>query len=373
MKEGTYIMKDARYAKLADVLIGYSLHVQKDECVLLDATDINSEIISELVQAIAARGGHAFVKTTHSKVMRSLYINGSLKSFEVMAESDLEFMKKMQGYVAIRNYENSFEYSDVPAEKMTAIRKIMRPVLDWRVKKTKWCVVRWPSSSMAQAASMSTEAFENFYFRVCTMDYSRMHAAAQALVALMQKTDKVRIEGPLGTDITFSIKGMPVIPCTGANNIPDGEVFTAPMKTSVNGVICYNTPTVYEGKKYENIVLRFEHGKIVDASSSDTNGMNAILNTDEGARYTGEFAIGINPNIIDGMCDILFDEKISGSIHLTPGASYDDASNGNTSSIHWDLVLIQTPKYGGGKIYFDDVLIRDNGLFVVDALKALNP
>ncbi len=366
-------MKDVRYAKLAEVLVGYSLKVQKDECVLVDGTDINPEIMSELVKAISERGGHAFVKTSSSKVMRTLYMHGSLRSFELMAETDLDFMKKMQGYIAIRNYDNSFEFGDVPSDKMTAVRKIMRPVTDWRVKKTKWCVLRWPSSSMAQAASMSTEAFEDFYFRVCTMDYSRMNTAAQALAELMRKTDKVRLEGPNGTDITFSIKGIPVIPCTGANNIPDGEVFTAPVKTSANGVICYNTPTLYEGKKYENIVLTFENGKIVKATGSDNERLNAIFDTDEGARYVGEFAIGINPHITDGMCDILFDEKISGSIHFTPGASYDDASNGNTSSIHWDLVLIQTEKYGGGKIYFDDVLVRENGLFVIDSLKPLNP
>lgn len=366
-------MKDVRFAKLAEVLINYSLHVERDECVLIDASDIVPEIVDELLQAIAARGGHAFVKTVDSKIMRSLYVNGSLKSFEMLAESELAFMKKMQGYIALRNYENSFEYSDVPAEKMTAIRKIMRPVIDWRVKKTKWCVLRWPSSSMAQAAAMSTAAFEDFYFKVCTMDYRRMHEAAQALAELMRKTDKVRIVGPKETDLTFSIKGIPVIPCTGANNIPDGEVFTAPVKESVNGVIHYNTPTLYDGKKYENIVLRFENGKIVEATSSDTEGMNAVFNTDEGARYVGEFALGINPHITDGMCDILFDEKIAGSIHFTPGASYDDASNGNTSSIHWDLVLIQTPKYGGGKIYFDDVLVREDGLFVLESLKPLNP
>jgi aminopeptidase len=366
-------MKDARYTKLAEVLVSYSLNVQKDENVLIDATDIVPEIMTELVQAVSAAGGHAFVKTASSKVMRVLYREASLRSFEILAEHDLELMKKMQGYIALRNYDNSFEYSDVPADKMTAIRKIMRPVLDWRVKKTKWCVLRWPSSSMAQAASMSTEAFEDFYFRVCTMDYRRMNEAAKELVALMQKTDRVRIVSPNGTDITFSIKGIPVIPCTGANNIPDGEVFTAPVRESVNGVICYNTPTIYEGKKFENIVLRFEKGKIIEATGSDTEALNAILDTDEGARYVGEFAIGINPHITDGMCDILFDEKICGSIHLTPGASYDDASNGNISAIHWDMVLIQTEKYGGGQIYFDDVLIRDNGLFVIDALKPLNP
>ncbi len=323
--------------------------------------------------AVSARGGHVYVKTGSSKIIRSLYRAGSLKSFEVTAEAELAFMQKMQGYIAIRNYDNAFEYSDVPADKMTAIRKIMRPVTDWRVKKTKWCVLRWPSSSMAQAASMSTEAFEDFYFRVCTMDYRGMNVAAQTLAELMRKTDKVRIEGPDGTDLVFSIKGIPVIPCAGTHNIPDGEVFTAPVKTSVNGFIRFNTPTLYEGKKYENLALTFENGKIVSATGSDAAGLNAILDTDEGARYVGEFALGINPHITDGMCDILFDEKISGSIHLTPGACYDDASNGNVSSIHWDLVLIQTEKYGGGRLYFDGVLVRENGLFVLDALKPLNP
>ncbi len=366
-------MKDARIKQLADVLISYSVDVQKDESVLIDAMDMSHEIIDELVQAITAKGGHAFVKTSSSKVMRALYHHGSLKTFETMAETDLEFMKRMQGYIAIRNYDNSFEFCDVPAERMTMIRKILRPVIDWRVKNTKWCVLRWPSSSMAQAASMSTEAFEEFYFKVCNMDYRRMRESAKALKALMQTTDKVRLVGPGETDLSFSIKGIPILTATGENNIPDGEVFTAPVRDSANGVICYNTPTVYEGKKYENIRLRFEKGRIVEATASDTAAINSIFDTDEGARYVGEFAIGLNPYITDGMCDILFDEKISGSIHFTPGSSYDDASNGNVSSIHWDLVMIQTPKYGGGKIYFDDVLIRDNGLFVLDALKPLNP
>jgi aminopeptidase len=366
-------MKDVRVKQLADALISYSIDVQKDECVLIDAMDMSHEIIDELVQAVNAKGGHAFIKTSSSKAMRALYLHGSLKTFELMTETDLDFMKRMQGYIALRNYDNSFEFCDVPAEKMTKIRKILRPVIDWRVNKTKWCVLRWPSSSMAQAASMSTEAFEDFYFKVCNMDYRRMRESAKALVELMQKTDKVQLVGPGETNLTFSIKNIPILAATGENNIPDGEVFTAPVRDSANGVICYNTPTVYDGKKYENIRLLFEKGRIVEATASDTAAINSIFDTDEGARYVGEFAIGLNPHITDGMCDILFDEKISGSIHFTPGSSYDHASNGNHSNIHWDLVMIQTPKYGGGKIYFDDVLIRDNGLFVIDALKPLNP
>jgi aminopeptidase len=240
------------------------------------------------------------------------------------------------------------------------------------VNNTKWCVMRYPNESFAQLAGMSTDDFEDFYFNVCNLDYSKMSKAMDNLIELMEKTDKVRIVGP-GTDLTFSIKGIPAIKCDGKMNIPDGEVFTAPVRDSVNGVITFNTPAVSEGFTYEDIRFEFKDGKIIGATSNDTDRINKKLNTDEGARYIGEFAIGVNPYILKPMKDTLFDEKIMGSIHLTPGRCYDEASNGNKSAIHWDLVLIQTKEYGGGEIYFDDVLVRKDGLFVVEPLLCLNP
>jgi aminopeptidase len=225
---------------------------------------------------------------------------------------------------------------------------------------------------MAQLAGQSTEAFEDFYFNVCTLDYGKMDRAMDALVSLMNETDRVTIMGP-GTDLTFSIKDIPAIKCSGQMNIPDGEVFTAPVKDSINGVITYNTPSPYHGFTFENVSLTFRDGKIIDATANDTDRINEVFNTDEGARYVGEFAIGVNPYIQHPMKDILFDEKIDGSFHFTPGQAYDDAYNGNDSSIHWDLVNIQRPDYGGGEIWFDDVLIRKDGRFVVDSLLPLNP
>jgi aminopeptidase len=225
---------------------------------------------------------------------------------------------------------------------------------------------------MAQQAEMSTEGFEDFYFKTCTLDYDRMSKAMDPLVSLMQRTDRVRLVGP-GTDLRFSIKGIPIIKCDGALNIPDGEVYTAPVKDSVNGTIQYNAKTLYQGKVFENILLKFKDGKIVEASSSNTKALNAILDTDEGARYIGEFAIGVNPYVTKAMLDTLFDEKITGSIHFTPGNSYNDAYNGNRSTVHWDMVLIQTPEWGGGEIYFDDALIRKDGRFVLRELEGLNP
>jgi aminopeptidase len=284
-------------------------------------------------------------------------------------------MEKVQAYIGLRGSYNISETSDVPMERMKLYQKHwLKPVhLEVRVPKTKWVVLRWPTPSMAQQAGMSTEAFEKFYFDVCTMDYSKMSKAMTPLHKLMMRTDKVRIKGPLDTDLSFSIKGIPAVKCDGRLNIPDGELFTAPVKDSVNGVIHYNTPTIYQGTTFENIRFVFKDGKIVEATSSDTKKTNQILDSDPGARYVGEFALGFNPFIDTAMKDILFDEKIKGSLHLTPGNAYDDAFNGNRSEVHWDLVLIQTPEYGGGEIWFDGKLVRKDGLFVPKALQGLNP
>ena len=192
------------------------------------------------------------------------------------------------------------------------------------------------------------------------------------LKALMERTDRVHILGP-GTDLTFSIKGMPAVKCCGERNIPDGEVYTAPVKDSMNGIISYNTPSEEQGFTFENIVFEVKDGKIVKASANNDERINKLLDTDEGSRYFGEFALGVNPYILHPMKDTLFDEKIAGSFHLTPGASYEDAFNGNKSAVHWDLVMIQRPEYGGGEIYFDDVLIRKDGRFVIPQLECLNP
>ena len=264
--------------------------------------------------------------------------------------------------------------SDVPAEKMEMYARIYGKKVhgEIRVPKTRWCVLRYPTPAMAQAAGMSMAGFEDFFYDVCTMDYSRMDQAMNPLKELMEKTDKVRITGP-GTDLSFSIKGLPAIKCSGQMNIPDGEIYSAPVRDSVNGVISYNTPSIEDGFTYENVVLHFENGKIVKATANDTERINKVFDMDEGARYVGEFAIGVNPFITRPMKNTLFDEKIMGSFHFTPGASYDDCFNGNRSALHWDLVCIQTPEYGGGEMYFDDVLIRKDGRFVLPELECLNP
>jgi aminopeptidase len=367
-------MRDPRMQTLARNLVEYSLDVQPGEKVLIEMNGQERELLKCVIEEVYRRGGRPFVELGDASVLRSLLQGATKEHVEQWAEIDLQRMKQMDAYIAIRSGDNVNELSDVGDEQMRLYDLYYRkPVhLEQRVKHTKWVILRYPNASMAQLANMSTEAFENFYFDVCNLDYAKMSKAMDNLVEWMNKTDRVRIVSP-GTDLTFSIKGIPAVKCDGKMNIPDGEVFTAPVRDSVQGTITYNTPTIYAGTTFENIRFRFENGKIVEATSSNTKKLNEILDSDEGARYIGEFSLGFNPYIRYPMKDILFDEKIAGSLHLTPGQAYEEADNGNRSSIHWDLVLIQRSEFGGGEIYFDDVLVRKDGRFVVPELEALNP
>lgn len=363
---------DPRYNKLAHVLTHFSTKLRANENVLIDARDVPEKIVIAIIQAIRDCKAIPFVLTKNTLVMRELIKEGSDQEYLKWNELELAIMKKMDAYIALRGSNNIFEFSDVPTDRMKAFAKALKLTQDWRVNKTKWVVLRWPTSSMAQQSQMSTEAFEDFYFNVCTLDYSRMIPGMKALKNLMEKTDKVHITGP-GTDLQFSIKGIPAITCGGEFNIPDGEVFTAPVKNSVNGHITYNVPSLYEGCSFDNIHFEFKNGKIIDATSNNTIRLNQILDSDNGARYIGEFAIGFNPYILEPMRDILFDEKIAGSFHFTPGQAYEDADNGNKSQVHWDLVCIQREDYGEGEIKFDGKVIRKDGLFVPTTLQKLNP
>ena len=365
-------MNDPRYPKLAQLLVNYSTALKKGDRILLDMIDVPDEFTLALIRAVRAAGAIPFVETRHTRVGREQLLGITETQAKDIRDLELARMKKMQAYIAVRGADNMNENSDVPSDRMKLYSQVIRPVLDYRVNKTNWCVLRWPSPSMAQAAGMSTEAFENLYFDVCTMDYPKMAKAQTPLQKRMAKADKVHLKGP-GTDLTFSIKGIGAKKCEGTRNIPDGEVFSCPVKNSVNGVIQYNTPTLYAGTKFENVRLEFKDGKIIHATANNTKKLNEILDTDAGARYVGEFAIGFNPHIQNPMCDILFDEKIAGSLHFTPGKAYEDCGNGNNSAIHWDMVLIQRPEWGGGEIWFDGELIRKDGIFVPKDLHPLNP
>lgn len=365
-------MTDPRYSKLAKLLVEYSTALKKGDRILLDMVDVPDEFTIELIRAARNVGAIPVVETRHTRVGRELLRGSSEPQAQLARDLELFRMKKMQAYIAIRGSQNASENADVPSDKMSMYSRVIRPVLNHRVNKTRWCVLRWPTPSMAQGAGMSTEAFENLYFDVCTMDYRKMARAMMPLEKRMKTADRVHIIGP-GTDLQFSIKNIGAKMCKGDRNIPDGEVFSCPVKNSVNGRIQFNTPTLYSGTKFENVALEFQDGKVVNATSNNTKRLNEILDTDAGARYVGEFSLGFNPYILSPMCDILFDEKIAGSMHFTPGQAYEECDNGNRSAVHWDMVLIQRPEWGGGEIWFDDELIRKDGMFLPKDLKPLNP
>lgn len=364
---------DPRFVKLARLLVEYSCSLQKGETILLDLVDVPDDIGIALVRATRAVGAVPIVETRHLRLVREAQFATTPAHAKLVHDIELARMKRMDAYIAIRGALNSAETSDVPTDALQLYTKTIRPVLDYRVNKTKWCVLRWPTPSMAQAANMSTEAFENFYFDVCTMDYAKMAKAMLPLEKRMKRTDRVHITGP-GTDLTFSIKGVGAKPCEGIRNIPDGECFSCPTLTSSEGVIQFNTPTVYSGTKFENVRLELKKGVIVKAECSSGNNarLNEILDTDPGARRIGEFSLGFNPYIQQPMCDILFDEKIAGSLHYTPGQAYEDCGNGNKSAVHWDMVLIQRQEWGGGEVRFDNELIRKDGIFLPKDLQPLN-
>lgn len=369
-------MLDPRMQRLAELLVRHSVRVQPGEKVLIEAYDIPTDMTVALIKAVAAVGGQPLVSTYQQPVLRALYQAASTDQMQLIGAVERQRMEGVQCYIGMRGSHNTSEMSDVPREKMDLYER------HWwnhvhsqvRVPKTKWVVLRWPSPAMAQSAGMSTEAFEDYYFNVCAgVDYDAMQRAMEPLEALMRRTDQVHIKGP-GTDLRFSIKGIGVVPCFGERNIPDGEIYTCPVKTSVEGYITYNCETLYRGTLFTNVHFEFNQGKIVKAEAgANTAKLNEILDSDEGARYLGEWSFGVNPYISNPMRDTLFDEKIAGSFHLTPGQCYKEASNGNDSQIHWDIVCRQDPAVGGGEIWFDGVLIRKDGRFVLPELQGLNP
>jgi aminopeptidase len=368
-------MKDPRHAQLADQLVNYSVAVQPGEVVYIELKGIETlELGKELVRKTTEAGGVPFWYYNDDDMSRPFIKDADEAQIKSWGDFHTAMMEKSQCFISIRGSSNPYDHKDVTADRMKWYNAAYwGQVHKHRVDHTKWVVLRYPNASMAIAGERATEEMDDFYFRVCNFDYARMSGAMDPLVELLEKTDKVEINGP-GTDLTFSIKDIGAVKCDGHRNVPDGEVYSCPVRDSVNGVITYNAASMRNGVLFRDVRFEIKDGKIIDATcSGDNDKLNEILDSDEGARYFGEFALGVNPYIDTPMLDTLFDEKIGGSFHLTPGQAYDATDNGNKSAVHWDLVNIQTPEWGGGEIKFDGKLIRKDGLFVVPELEGLNP
>lgn len=359
--------------KLAKMIVTYSIKVEKNEKVLISCyTSEAREFITYLIEEIVRQGGLPFVEIVDPIINTLLAENNSKERIEVLKKLEENKVNTYDSFIQIRSSFNDYESKNIPIEIDRLVSEALLPYRNIRVNERKWVLLNYPTLLDSHKAKMNSREFNKFALDVMTVDYQAMNELIKPLKELMDNTDKVRIVSP-GTDLTFSIKNMGSIPCVGEMNIPDGELYTAPIKDSVNGIITYNTPSPYQGNIYNHVSLTFENGKIVKATcDEDDEKLNEIFDTDGGARYVGEFSLGFNPKILYPMGDILYDEKILGSLHFTPGACYSDCDNGNNSSVHWDMVLIQREDYGGGEIYFDDVLIRKDGMFILDELKPLN-
>jgi aminopeptidase len=346
--------------------------VKKGDIVLISASGFEAAPLVKELYALCLKKGATYVEYDFSlpEINRLFYNTASKEQVSWFPQHKLEFMKQVTVFIAISAANNSMVMANANQANMIAYSRLLRPIQDWRVKHTRWVVTRFPTHGGAQEAKMSLEEYEDYVFSACCIDWAAESRKQDKLKKLMDKADRVRIKAS-DTDLNFSIGGLPGIKCDGRFNIPDGEVFTAPVRDSVEGYITYNCPTIYQGKEFCGIRLEFKKGRIIKAECTGMNEeLNKILDSDEGARYIGEFAIGVNPGIRRPMRNILFDEKIFGSIHFTPGQCYDECDNGNKSAVHWDMVKLLS---GDGEIWFDDKLIQKDGLFVPKELSCLNP
>jgi aminopeptidase len=359
-----------RMDAIADMIAGHSLKITPGDKVLVDATDDCDDLIMAAIKSIQAKGGLPFVLHQSSRVRCAWLMGITDEQLESWYESMYHLRKDMDCILTIRSQNNGFELADVPQE---AIRKFagMSIRLGKLARKPtlRTSLIRYPTAAFAQQCGMSTDACEEYFFNVCTMDYQALYQEMEPLKAALDHAGRVRILSP-GTDISFSIEGVNCFISAGTWNIPDGETAMEIVRESVNGIISYNVPSNHQGFVYRDIRLTFKEGRVAGVEANDAKRMEAILDTDAGARYIGEFAIGVNPYIRRPIIDTLFDEKMAGSLHFTPGGT---DSDGNPSSVHWDIVQSHMPEFGGGEIYLDGKLWRKDGLFVDDALKRLNP
>lgn len=366
-------MADQREQKLAKLLVEYSVSLKKGESCLINAVDIPTTMTEALIAAVYEAGAYPLVNVWSERLERAMVQDGNQASFDLWANVDTYRMKQVDAFIGIRGIANVRELATIPKQAQLYSLHYNTPVhMKTRLPHTKWVVLRYPTEIMAMQAGMGSVEFEDFFYNVCTgVDYQKMAQVMDQAKLYLDTVDKVHIKAP-GTDLTFSIKGMGFIPCAGQMNIPDGEIYSCPVKDSVNGTIAYNCASTFRGHQFKDVRFVFKDGKIVEAYSDDDALINEILDTDEGARYIGEFALGCNPGILHPMDNTLFDEKIAGSIHFTPGNAYEDCDNGNRSAVHWDLVQIQRPEYGGGEMYFDGELVRKDGVFLHPELVGLN-
>jgi len=374
-------MEFDRLDLLAERMANYSLKLEKGERCLIAAGHSAMPLAKAFAEECLKVGAVPIVYFMDEELTRLFLASLPQNDDEILKEAIATYvdpinlmMDGVESVAVIRSKDTDTPYQGATGKTLLAYQQKFGQLFHRFTNEKKWVVLDWPTEHQARKANMPYAEFYKFVMDISLVDYAAMYQAALPAKAVLDAADRVHIKGP-GTDLRFSKKGINTIIGAAANSYPDGELYTAPVKDSVEGYVTFTVPSIYMGQTFEGIRLEFSRGEIIKATcqGGDANVLNAIFQTDEGASYIGEFALGINPDVTRPMNDIHYDEKIAGSFHLTPGNCYNDAYNGNRSSIHWDQVCMQDPAHGGGEIWLDGELLRKNGIFVMEEFKALNP
>lgn len=357
--------------KLAKIIINYSIALKKGEKLLIRGYGFDGyPLIKELyLEAVKAGAFKIDVRYSSDEMARIFYENATKEQLTFLDLLDKKVADNYDAMIQIIADENPFELAAVEIKKKQLAMKAMKPLSDILHKK-RWCLFYYPNNATAQTAKKSLETWENFVFDSCIKDWKKEEKMQLKLIDLLKKVKKIRVVGH-ETDLTLSVAGQTWLKCCGSHNLPDGEVFTSPIRNSVSGVIRYNVPTRYMSKDFDWVKLWLKNGKVVkEACSHDVKDLADILNTDSGARYYGEFAFGLNKSILEPTREILFDEKMGKSLHMALGKCYDEAPNGNDSNIHWDLIF--RFDWANAELYFDDKKVYSKTKWIDDYFTFLN-
>lgn len=367
-------MADNRIVKLSQLLTNYCVEVQRGDVVVVRTALAAMPLAKEAYRAVLQAGGHPHLFIKDEGIDEIFLKEANDEQLAVASPLYSHILNNFDCMISIRGSENTRRLSNIDPQQQQKMALANRELMATYMRRAaagefRWVGTLFPTQAHAQDADMSLDEFEDFVYGACFLEtddpvaeWQAMHKEQQVLCDYLAKVDKLRVTGP-NVDLTLSTKGRTWINSDGKRNMPSGEIFTGPVEQSVNGWIRYTYPAIYQGREVEGVELRFEDGKVVGATAKKNEAfLHQVLDTDAGARYLGEFAIGTNRNIQQFTRSILFDEKINGTIHMAVGQSYPESGGLNKSGVHWDMIC---DMQDGGQIWADDELFYDSGRFLI--------
>jgi aminopeptidase len=367
-------MTDIRLEKLAQLIVNYSVKVRSGDKVAIYASSIAEPLIKEVYKNVLHAGGHPFIMVSPGGIEDILFKNASDEQLKYVHEPVKYIMEHYDVRISIASDDNTRELSQVDSSRIVLHRQARTELNKIFMERSasgalRWVVTLFPTNAYAQDAGMSLSDYEDFVYSACLPDmddpvgyWQRFSVWQDGIIEWLKAKENVHIVGP-DTDLRLSIKDRIFVNCDGRFNMPDGEIFTGPVEDSIDGYVTFSYPSHYSGREVTGVRLQFEHGKVIQAhADKDEEFLIKTLDTDNGARYIGEFAIGTNEGINRFTGEILFDEKINGSFHMALGAGYPETGSKNESAIHWDMICDLRQ---GGEIRVDGELLYRDGKFAI--------